>query len=360
MKKQRAGDSGLEVLIGSCRRRCKLQRSACQLLAGGTFTFTHLDACTSPSKRTFTFPKNNGDLDFFRLRGIFGSGTTGMPKHSGSRGNFYQFSPYDRSSMYRGRGGSTQPRGGGRGRGNYASGSFRQQNKPHQGGITLVDSMSLRSIRQDSQPDPPSLKVVSNSKGGGRQDNIIAKVPGLQTTYAANIDNQQSLLDIYKMMPRGKLSIIIAVTPVAGNNVTTTELDWSILQGHPQSPPSATNEENGVGDDEEQMIDDTSTVVADENEATVEPTYDAQGLSTTPDPGSRKGASDIEYCKEFMTRKIIESGSRRKRPTVDNATAEPAHIWSPESTETLEPTDEVVPRERISPKVYSDLVDLSF
>ncbi|KAM0546023.1 hypothetical protein ACHAPJ_011037 [Fusarium lateritium] len=141
--------------------------------------------------------------------------------------------------MYRRRGGSTQSRSG-RGRGNYTPGAFKQQNKPHQGGITLVDSMSLRSIRQDSQPDPPSLKVVSNSKGGGRQDNIIAKVPGLQTTYAATINNQQSLLEIYNMMPGKKLSIIVAVAPVGGNDVptTTTELDWSILQGRLQSPPA--------------------------------------------------------------------------------------------------------------------------
>ncbi|KAF4964986.1 hypothetical protein FSARC_7164 [Fusarium sarcochroum] len=292
-----------------------------------------------------------------------------MPKHSGSRGNSYQsFGPYDRTSMYRGRsGGSTQPPGGGRGRGSHTPGSFKHQNKPHQGGITFVDSMSLRSIRQDSQSDPPGLKIVSNSKGGGRQDNIIAKVPGLQTTFAASIDNPQSLLDIYKMMPSGKLSIIVAVAPVGGNTVqtTTTELDWSVLQGQPQPqpPPSATNEEQNAGNDE-QSIGDTLTIVADENETTIEPTYDAQEIPTAPSPGSSEGVN-----KEIMARNYAEPGSRWRYSVIDNATTERAHnvqkippglnTWSPESTGSVEPTEESVSCGKIPPKMYPDLLDLT-
>jgi hypothetical protein len=50
-------------------------------------------------------------------------------------------------------------------------------------------------------------------------------VPGVEGTYAAIIDNPESLMEVYKMMPRGKLGIIVAVPPSgSGASMTSSEI----------------------------------------------------------------------------------------------------------------------------------------
>ncbi|SCN87055.1 uncharacterized protein FFMR_08527 [Fusarium fujikuroi] len=56
---------------------------------------------------------------------------------------------------------------------------------------------------------------------------VVAKVPGLEGTYSAIIDNPRSLIDAYKMIPRGKIIIIIIIAmPVNG---------WRLAQPLPKS-----------------------------------------------------------------------------------------------------------------------------
>ncbi|KNB00189.1 hypothetical protein FOXG_03813 [Fusarium oxysporum f. sp. lycopersici 4287] len=51
------------------------------------------------------------------------------------------------------------------------------------------------------------------------------------------IDNSESLLEAYRMMPRGRLSIIVAVPPNgSGFSMTTTEIPWSVLVPVSASP----------------------------------------------------------------------------------------------------------------------------
>ncbi|KAF5586961.1 uncharacterized protein FSUBG_11968 [Fusarium subglutinans] len=58
-----------------------------------------------------------------------------------------------------------------------------------------------------------------------------AKVPGVEGTYAAIIDNPESPMEVYKMMPRGKLSIIVAVPPNGSEvSMTSTEIPWSVFK----------------------------------------------------------------------------------------------------------------------------------
>ncbi|KAF4419328.1 hypothetical protein FACUT_11496 [Fusarium acutatum] len=125
-------------------------------------------------------------------------------------------------------------------------------------GITFVESTSLRSIKTDKSS---GLRIVNNSPGGGRQENVVAKVPGLEGTYAAIIDNAESLLEVYKMMPRGKLSIIVAVPPNgSGASMTYTEIPWSVLKA--REDEAAATIENGI--DEGQALDDEETVVGED------------------------------------------------------------------------------------------------
>jgi hypothetical protein len=56
-----------------------------------------------------------------------------------------------------------------------------------------------------------------------RQESVEAKVPGLESTYAGVVDNPQSLTEFYKIMPRGKISVIFSVPP-NGSGVMETSM----------------------------------------------------------------------------------------------------------------------------------------
>ncbi|EMT68014.1 hypothetical protein FOC4_g10012415 [Fusarium odoratissimum] len=123
-------------------------------------------------------------------------------------------------------------------------------------GISLVESLSLRGVTTEKTS---GLRIVNNSPGGGRQENVVAKVPGLEGTYAAVIDNQDSLLEAYRMITRGRLSVIFAVPPNgSGASMTTAEIPWSVLKASEEAAPSQTEEKEK--DDEE----DSATIVADD------------------------------------------------------------------------------------------------
>ncbi|KAF4452960.1 hypothetical protein F53441_4191 [Fusarium austroafricanum] len=125
-------------------------------------------------------------------------------------------------------------------------------------GVSLVDSVSLRSVQSTASS---GLKVVNNSPGGGQQFNVIAKVPDLETTWAGTIDNFESWMALYRMMPRGKISVIVAVTPNGSGHATSaTALDWSVLQ-HKKGPMPRHVDGNDNVYDEQNTLDDTSTVV---------------------------------------------------------------------------------------------------
>ncbi|KAF5581023.1 hypothetical protein FPCIR_10411 [Fusarium pseudocircinatum] len=144
--------------------------------------------------------------------------------------------------------------------------------KPQNKGVTLVESLALRSVTTEKIA---GLRLVNSSPGGGRQENIVAKVPGLQGTYAALIDNPQSLMEVYRMMPPGKLNIIVAVPPNASAaSMSSTELPWSVLKAGedeaaatPETPDTPENENDGAQalDDDETVFGDDETVVGEDH-----------------------------------------------------------------------------------------------
>lgn len=168
---------------------------------------------------------------------------------------------------------------------------------PEPKGLTFVESMTLKGVNSEKSS---GLRLVNNSPGGGRQENVIAKVPGLGGTYSAIVDNPGSLMDAYNILPRGKISVIFAVTPNgSGVNMTSTEIPWSVLKAQEDDAATATTE-NVIDqvqalDDDETVIGDDETVVGENdipkkgtvgenNETTREPT------TTTTQPASDPNA----------------------------------------------------------------------
>ncbi|KAF5682975.1 hypothetical protein FCIRC_4695 [Fusarium circinatum] len=135
-----------------------------------------------------------------------------------------------------------------------------------QKGITMVESMTLRAVNNEKTS---GLRLINNSLGGGRQENVVAKVPGVEGTYAAVIDNAESLLDAYKMLPRGKISVIFAVPPNgSGASMTSTEIPWSVLKAAEEQDAAAT--ESAIDaveapDDDETVVGDDETVVGEDD-----------------------------------------------------------------------------------------------
>ncbi|KAF5723785.1 hypothetical protein FMUND_1521 [Fusarium mundagurra] len=163
--------------------------------------------------------------------------------------------------------------------------------EPQNKGVTLVESLALRSVTTEKTS---GLRLVNNSPGGGRQENVVAKVPGVEGTYAAVIDNAESLLEVYKMMPRGKLSIIVAVPPNgSGASISSSEIPWSVLKAREDEaaaiPDTPENENDGALalDDDDTVVGDDETVVGEghspkkgareeDNETTPQPTHTTQ------------------------------------------------------------------------------------
>ncbi|KAF5537736.1 hypothetical protein FMEXI_9725 [Fusarium mexicanum] len=154
-----------------------------------------------------------------------------------------------------------------------------------QKGITMVESMTLRAVNNEKTS---GLRLINNSLGGGRQENVVAKVPGVEGTYAAIIDNAESLLDVYKMMPRGKISIIVAVPPNgSGASMTSTEIPWSVLKAAEEQDVAAT--ESAI--DAVAAPDDDATVVGDDDTVIGEDDRPKKGDvkendETTPEPST--------------------------------------------------------------------------
>ncbi|KAH7177308.1 hypothetical protein DER46DRAFT_654568 [Fusarium sp. MPI-SDFR-AT-0072] len=149
-------------------------------------------------------------------------------------------------------------------------------------GISLVESLSLRGVTTDKTS---GLRIVNNSPGGGRQENVLAKVPGLEGTYAAVIDNQDSLLEAYRMMTRGRLSVVFAVPPNgSGVSMTTAEIPWSVLKASEEAAVAPEAESNGVQafEDAETVVVDDKTVVGDNEIA--EKGADEETSETSPKP----------------------------------------------------------------------------
>ncbi|KAI1041896.1 hypothetical protein LB505_007644 [Fusarium chuoi] len=162
---------------------------------------------------------------------------------------------------------------------------------PESKGLTFVESMTLQGVSNEKSS---GLRLVNNSPGGGRQENVVAKVPGLEGTYSAIVDNPGSLMDAFNILPRGKISVIFAVTPNgSGANMTSAEIPWSVLKAQEEEAAATTDNEIDQGqalDDEQTVIGDDETVVGDNdspqkgaarenNETTPEPTTTTQPAS---------------------------------------------------------------------------------
>ncbi|RBR10621.1 hypothetical protein FVER53590_04463 [Fusarium verticillioides] len=136
-------------------------------------------------------------------------------------------------------------------------------------GVTLVESLALRSVTTEKTS---GLRLVNNSPGGGHQENVVAKVPGLAGTYAAVIDNPDSLIKAYRILPRGRISVIFAVPPNgSGASMTSTEIPWSALKAGedeaaatPDTPENESNDDQAL-DDGEAVFDDDETVVGEDH-----------------------------------------------------------------------------------------------
>ncbi|KAF5027414.1 hypothetical protein F66182_491 [Fusarium sp. NRRL 66182] len=220
----------------------------------------------------------------------------------------------------------------------------RNMAKKQATGITLVDSVCLKTVKTGSQNLSTGLKIVSNSKGGGRQANIMAKVPGLEKTYAASIDNLQSLIDVYKMMPGTRLGLIIAVPPtVSSDAVSINTLDWGIFQHKDEAPPSPPRD--GVSDDSQLL---QSPPVSDRGTAdAASKTYDHQlGARLQPEPSG--GTPSLPPKGQ--------DGALHTSPSFDPWTQSPTREDQPgaEAQETLE--DDISGMESL--KVDSDEIDL--
>ncbi|KAF4495058.1 hypothetical protein FAGAP_8808 [Fusarium agapanthi] len=88
--------------------------------------------------------------------------------------------------------------------------------------VTYGSAANTRAFARLTIGDPPL-------EGDERVEHIVAKVPGIEGTYAAIINNTESLLHAYKMMPRGKIGIVVAVPPNgSGASMTTAEIPWSV------------------------------------------------------------------------------------------------------------------------------------
>ncbi|KAF5982384.1 hypothetical protein FCOIX_3682 [Fusarium coicis] len=84
------------------------------------------------------------------------------------------------------------------------------------------------------------------TKGGETVQLIIAKFSGLEGTYSAVIDNPESLLEAYRMLPRGKTSVTVAMSPNgSGASMTTAEIPWSVLR----APETKCNELEALNDE---------------------------------------------------------------------------------------------------------------
>ncbi|KAF5987408.1 hypothetical protein FCOIX_907 [Fusarium coicis] len=141
--------------------------------------------------------------------------------------------------------------------------------EPQNKGVTFVESLALRSVTTEKTS---GLRLVNNSPGGGRQENVVAKVPGLAGTYAALVDNPESLMDAYRMLPRGRISVIFAVPPNgSGASMTSTEIPWSALKaGEDEAAATPDTPENEINDDQalddgETVFDDDETVVGEDH-----------------------------------------------------------------------------------------------
>ncbi|KAI1010466.1 hypothetical protein LB503_005011 [Fusarium chuoi] len=154
---------------------------------------------------------------------------------------------------------------------------------PEPKGFTFVESMTLQGVNNEKSS---GLRLVNNSPGGGRQENVVAKVPGLEGTYSAIVDNPGSLMDVYNILPRGKISVIFAVTPNgSGANMTSAEIPWSVLKAQEDEAAATTDNEIDQGqalDDEQTVIGDDETVVG-ENDSPEKGTV-GENNETTPEP----------------------------------------------------------------------------
>ncbi|KAF5632758.1 hypothetical protein F52700_6296 [Fusarium sp. NRRL 52700] len=177
--------------------------------------------------------------------------------------------------------------------------------EPEQKGITLVESMSLRGVTTGKTP---GLRLVNNSPGGGRQENVVAKVPGLQGTYAAAIDNPESLLEAYKMLPRGKLCVIFAVPPNgSGASMTSSEIPWSVFQaGDERAATAPENDNNGLQaiEDDETVVGDDETVVGD-NDSPEKGACQEDDETTPEPPTTNQPSNDPEVLYPDLAGLII-------------------------------------------------------
>ncbi|KAF5009302.1 hypothetical protein FDECE_4472 [Fusarium decemcellulare] len=109
----------------------------------------------------------------------------------------------------------------------------RIQAKP-KGGLTLVDSMVLQTVKQPDSTWPPGLST--HSRGGGTQFNIWTKVPETQKTIALKVDNEDSWRQAYRhvsaMNPSAPVGAVVFCVAPKGDGKATTTVEWSTLAGH--------------------------------------------------------------------------------------------------------------------------------
>ncbi|KAG5752809.1 hypothetical protein H9Q70_004558 [Fusarium xylarioides] len=108
---------------------------------------------------------------------------------------------------------------------------------------------------------------------------IVAKLPGLEVAYSAVIENAENLLDIYKIMPSGKINVIVVVpSNRPGASMTTAEIPVVGPQCTRGRSCRARTKGNGLEAlvDEEMVVGDDETVIGDRRLAYLLPTSKGQ------------------------------------------------------------------------------------
>ncbi|KAF9769263.1 hypothetical protein IL306_013351 [Fusarium sp. DS 682] len=103
--------------------------------------------------------------------------------------------------------------------------------------LTRVKSMVLQAVSSHPRhrKEPPDLRIVSNSKGGGTQCNVYSKVPGVSKAISFNVDDEEALLKAYRhvkaLNPSASVGGILLSTGAKGAPCDVDTIHWSSIAG---------------------------------------------------------------------------------------------------------------------------------
>ncbi|KAF5656631.1 hypothetical protein FHETE_10908 [Fusarium heterosporum] len=97
-------------------------------------------------------------------------------------------------------------------------------------GITLVDKVAVRHFEHSDQS---RCLLITNHELYGKDVNIIAKIDDYTNTWAGSVDNEGSLVDVYKLLGSGRISFFLASAyraPSLDTEITTCDLVGDIFR----------------------------------------------------------------------------------------------------------------------------------